>query len=530
MKKALYRPNSTLLILFFIFITLATLSCTHQNDRQDGHVYYRISANPTTLDPAYIVDVTGGSLATKIFNGLVRLDEEMNIAPDVAHSWETDESGTVYRFLLRKDVYFHNGKRVTAHDVEYSFRRILSSQTGSPNSWVLNKISGAKDFLEKKRKNLKGIKVIDDYTVELTLNTPFSPFLKLLTMPAAYIVPQSEIEREDKLFGSNPVGSGPFKMHKWDQNNELILKKNDHYFSKHSKVKGIAYRIIPEDLTAVTEFVLGNIDILEVPVSSFAMFMKEKKYSSLVTAAKGLNTYYLGFNNSKAPLNNIWLRKAIAYAIDREKILHTYYQSRGRLASGPVPDVLRRYNIEEHYEFDLKKSRQTLSKSGYGQGVTLNFYVTATQDSIDMAEIIESYLKRVGIKINIRSLEWSAYKAALNKGEADMFWISWWADYPDEENFLFPLFHSINFGAGGNRTRYENKRFDALIDMGQRALTEKERNKTFSKAENIIVKEIPCLVFWHRNDYIVRQPNILNYKIYPVYTIDKGNLIRMAGN
>jgi ABC-type transport system substrate-binding protein len=148
--------------------------------------------------------------------------------------------------------------------------------------------------------------------------------------------------------------------------------------------------------------------------------------------------------------------------------------------------------------------------------------VSADQDVVDIAEVIQYYLKKVGLDVRIKQLEWSAYKSALNNGEADMFWIGWWADYPDPENFLFPLFHSSNHGAGGNRSRYTNKEVDRLIEAGQGAADPSDANRYYRAAEKIITSDCPWVFFWHRTDFTLRQPWVKQYKIYPIYSMDKG--------
>ncbi len=527
----LITGNQKQIRLFLLILSITLLfSCTQKQERSYDYVRYRIKANPTSLDPAYIVDVTGGTIAAKIFNGLVKLDGNMNVTPDIAKEWEVSKDGRTYRFFLRDDVFFHNKRKVRAEDIKHSFTRILSPGTGSPNTWVLNIIKGANEYLNNETDEIEGIKIIDHRTVELELKTPFSPFLKLLTMPAAYIIPEDEARTHGKDFGSQPTGTGPFYLDRWDHNNRLKLSKNEKYFGASPKVEGVVYRIIPEDITAVTEFLLGNIDILEIPMSAYSMFVKDEEYSNFIESATGLNTYYLGFNTLKPPLNNSKVRKAIAFAIDRDRILDAFYQGRGRPAAGPVPDALRSYSVFDINTYDPAKAKALLLESGYTGDITLNFYITATQEAIDMAEVIESYLKKAGINVNIRSIEWSAYKVALNEGEAHLFWLSWWADYPDEENFLFPLFHSSNFGPGGNRMRYKNETVDNLINRARVSTDDSERSQLFKKAENIIINELPCLFFWHKNDYIVKQPWIRDYKIYPVYSIDKGEYLSIDIN
>jgi len=176
------------------------------------------------------------------------------------------------------------------------------------------------------------------------------------------------------------------------------------------------------------------------------------------------------------------------------------------------------------HEYNPEKSRQLIAGLT-GANISVNFYITSDQETVDIAEIIQSYLKEAGITVRIKQLEWSSYKSALNNGEADIFWISWWADYPDPENFLFPLFHSSNHGAGGNRTRYTNRNVDRLIEAGQSAIASRKKNDYYHAAERIIADEAPWVFFWHKTDFVLRQPYLKNYKMHPIYSIDKGTEI-----
>lgn len=511
-----------LVLIFFVIPVFFTFHSCSAGNRIHGYVYYRLNTDPTTLDPALIVDVTGGYISAKIFNGLVKLDERLNVIPDIADSWEILDGGTTYIFHLKRGIKYTNKRIVTADDFKYSFKRILLPSGKSPNTWVLEKISGAKEFMQGRAPDISGIEVQDSYTLKIRLAQPFSPFLYLLTMTAAYVVPQEEVERLGADFSSHPIGTGPFVLKEWRNNNEIILVRNNEYFSEHARIEGIVYRIIPEDLTAVTEFELGNIDVITVPASEYARYRSAPEWKEYFSSVNGLNTYYLGFNCSRPPFDNLDLRKAVSYAIDRDKILKTFYENRGRLAQGPVPDILRKWQMQLPYSFDPQKAKRIIDAGGMKEDRTVLFYITPDQEVIDIAEIIQSYLQKVGLRVEIKQLEWSAYKSAINDGEADMFWLGWWADYPDPENFLFPLFHSSNHGASGNRSRYTNREVDRLIEAGQRALNISERNGYYRLAEKIITEEAPWVFFWHKTDFTLRQPYLKNYKIYPIYSIDKG--------
>jgi peptide/nickel transport system substrate-binding protein/oligopeptide transport system substrate-binding protein len=513
------RPaiNKILSLCAIVFL----LSCTSEN-RIPGYIYYRLNADPPTLDPALITDVTGGTIAAKLFNGLLRLDNKMDIKPDIAESYSVSKNGLIYRFKLKKGVRFSNGVYVRAGDFKYSFERALNPKTKSPNVWVFDKVEGADDFTGGKAGEVKGIRVIDDYALEIRLKRPFSPFLSLLTMTAAYVVPASEVERWGPDFSSHPSGTGPFTLKEWLPNRHLMLEGNGKYFGSAARVKGIIYRVIPEDLTAVTEFELGNLDVITIPASVYLKYKKDPEWSGLISSMEGLNTYYLGMNCSRPPFGNKILRQAMNYAIDRRKILETLYEGRGRLAKGPVPDMLRSWELKgDYYPYSPDRARALIEEAGF-KGGKVEFYITAQEEVSDMAEVIQSYLKSAGLDVRIKQLEWSAFKDAVNKGEPDIFWLSWWADYPDPENFLFPLFHSSNYGPAGNRARYTNHEVDSLIESGQNAQSIKQRDMFYSRAERLIAEDAPWVFFWHRTDYTLRQRWVKGYDIYPIYNIDKG--------
>lgn len=501
-------------------MVISLLTCSPVN-RLEGYLHLRLNSNPTTLDPAFVVDVTGGNIAAKLFNGLVRLNEDMVIAPDIAERWEIRDKGTAYIFHLRKGVFFSHGREVVSSDFKLSFKRILNPAGRSPNTWVLENIAGAKAYMSGRSEDITGIETPDRYTLKIRLEKPFAPFLNLLTMTAAYVVPSEVLSEPAHDFSAQPIGTGPFVLQSWRQNTELRLKKNDSYFSVKPKISGILYRIIPEDLTALTEFELGNIDVVSIPASEYSGYLSSPIWSKQMVPGKVLNTYYLGFNCSRPPFEDRNLRKAVASSIDRKKVLSSYYENRGVLAKGPVPDILRNWDLPVSYQYDPELATLMSHNKGV-KNKTIHFYITSDQETADISEIIQSYMKKSGFDVRIRQLEWSAFKSALNNGEADMFWISWWADYPDPENFLFPLFHSANHGAGGNRTRYTNMQVDRLIESGQRELLQEKRNYYYRTAERLIIEDLPLLPFWHKKEFALKQPHVKNYKTYPVYTMDKG--------
>jgi peptide/nickel transport system substrate-binding protein/oligopeptide transport system substrate-binding protein len=507
-------------------LLLCLAGCTPSpGNKLPGHLYLRLSSNPTTLDPALITDVTGGLIAAKLFNGLVRFNDDLDIVPDLAESWKLSADNRTYMFRLRKGASFSSGRPVTAGDFQYSFERVLDPKTRAPITWALDRIEGAKDVLGGRAAHASGIRVIDDRTLSITLERPFGPFLSLLGMTTAYVVPREEVERLGVDFGIHPLGSGPYILGAWKHGESLTLAARSDYHEGRPRLDGIVYRVIPEDLTAVMEFETGGLDTLLVPSSEYRRYMTDPKWRGRTFTKPGLNCYYLGMNCSRPPFSDARVRRAMNLAIDRKRILETVYEKRGMLAAGPVPPALWKHGSgplsSSGWRYDPDEAKRLLREAG-AEGNRFKIYISAEAEILDILEVIQQYLSRAGLRTDIVQLDWSAYKQALNRGEADAFWLSWWADYPDPENFLYPMFHSANAGPAGNRTFYKDRLVDELVERAQSTPDERSRFDLYRRASERVVQEAPWVFMWHRADTYAVQERVRDFRIYPIYSVDKG--------
>ena len=511
---------------FVIILLLAVFGCSSHSERLPGYMYLRLTSDPTTLDPAFIVDTSGGSVAAKLYGGLTRFDEGGGIVPDIAASYDISPDGRLYTFHLKSGVKFSSGREVTAQDFKYSFERVLSPATKSPRTWLFDRIAGADDFMAGNAPGVSGIKATDDRTLTIELKAPFGPFPGLLAMPGGYVVPKEEVERWAEGFSDHPVGTGPYTLEVWEHGSRIMLKANPGYSGERPKLAGICYRVIPEDLTSVAEFERGNLDAISVPAPEFLRYTKDPKWRDRILSQVGMNTYYLGMNCSKPPLDNVLVRRAVAMAIDRRRILGTVYEKRGTLAYGPVPMSLLPLApccIEGFpYNYDPAGAKKLLAEAGYAGGLSLKIYIGADQEVLDTVEVIQQYLKEAGINATIIQLEWSAYKEAVNKGDADAFWLSWQADYPDPENFLYPVFYSKNAGSAGNRARFSDPEFDELIVKAQSEPDAGRRMNLYRTAQARVVEMAPWVFFWHKKEFVVYQGWVKGLRLYPISNADKG--------
>jgi peptide/nickel transport system substrate-binding protein/oligopeptide transport system substrate-binding protein len=486
-------------------------------------VRWHLSESPTTLDPAFIVDVAGGRIAAKLFNGLLRLDEQGRIEPDIASDWRLSDDGRTYTFRVREGVHFSNGRVLAAEDVEFSLKRLLSPEVASPRGWILSHVAGAKEFQEGKAGSVAGISVVDGSIVEITLDAPFAPFPYMLTMPNAAVLPAEEVERRGGDFGFRPVGTGPFVLAEWEPDVRLVLEANSSYFEGTPRVRRVEYKIIPEALTAVVEFENGNLDVMEIPSAEVSRYASSAEWGQLVHSKTGLNVYYLGSNCQKKPFSDVRARRAINHAIDRRRIAATVLEGRVDPAVGPIPPgLVEAPQLTDGYDYDRERASRLLEEAGFDNGLKTQLFLSSGREELSVCEAIQSYLREAGVDAELVPLEWSAFKNAVRSGEAPLFYMSWWADYPEAENFLFPTFHSSNWGAGGNRARFASREVDLAIEEAHRTIDDGARALKYRDIEKMVVDQAPWVFLWHGKEFYVRQPRVGGFKLFPIYSADKG--------
>ncbi|WP_432663412.1 ABC transporter substrate-binding protein [Wukongibacter baidiensis] len=484
-----------------------------------------LASNFDTLDPAFATASKDGRMVALIYDSLIRYDVEGKVIPSLAKSWETPDDKTLV-FKLVENSKFHNGNPFTAKDVKYSFERVLDPKVASPRTWVFEKVKGAKDFMEGKVDTVEGIEVVDDYTVKLTLEQPFAPFLSMLGMPAAHIVDKNEIEKYDdqKDYALKPVGTGPFTFVEFIEGDKLVLDANKEYFAGRPYLDGIVHRIIKDDSTAVAEFEAGNIDDLEIPSVDVERFRNNPDYKDHIITYNTFWNYYIGLSFDKEPFNDVRVRKAFCYAVDREAIINTARRNTSALSHGPIPPGLDGFRKDlKSYPYDPEKAKQLLAEAGYSEDNPCSFELwhSDAKTNVALLEPVQAMLNQVGFDVKLASMEWNSYKAAVRGGKAQAFYLSWGADYPDAENYLYPLFHSSMSGGGGNETRYNNPEFDKIIEKAQATADYDERIKLYQQAEDMTIEDAARLWVYLSKRWDVFSPDVKDMKIYRIFNAQK---------
>ncbi|MFH1513942.1 MAG: ABC transporter substrate-binding protein [bacterium] len=501
-------------ISLFIF-TFFLVGCVQpQSNSKLPEVYrFAMDTDAPTLDPAMVTDTVSDKVIRDIFDCLIKFDSDMNYVPVIAESWVAPPAGgTEWIFNIRKGVKFHNGREIKAQDVEYSFTRVLDQETASPRTWVLNMIKGAQEFNNREAESVLGIEVLDDYKIKFDLAYPFAPFLGCLSMSTCSIVPREEIEKlEDKEeFSLHPIGSGSFMFKKWVPDNEIVLVANPNHFEGPPKLKGVTYRIIKEAMARVQEFENGNVEHTDIPPQELERILDDPKLSKLVVRSSLLDVYHFGFNCNEAPFkDNINLRKAFNHAIDKEHIANNVLQGNMEVAKGFIPPRMPNYISEaQGFKYDPELAAEYLEKAGYPEGNGLEpitLFVDNDEIHRRIAEAAANDLKKIGIDVSIRQMEWGAFLDAVDNGEAKFFQLTWLADYPDPDNFLFVLLNTKNWGKPGNQTRFSNARFDQLTEQAQQETDWSVRHQLYLEAEAIAMEESPwLLLFTNRCNLLVQ--------------------------
>jgi len=536
--KLHYLLFSNINFVWIIALFFIVFSCKKpQNKYNDNQVFrYNEHSNITSLDPVFSKKQAEIWATNQLFNGLVQLDDNLKVKPDIAKSWQFSNEGKTIDFLLRKDVYFHKhilfGKDsmriVNANDFEYSFNRLLDKSVASPGKWVLN--------------NVASFNAKNDSIFQINLKQAFPPFLGLLSMKYCSVVPKEIVLHYGSNFRSNPVGTGPFYFKLWVENTKLVLRKNKNYYeSKNGKqlpyLEAVAITFLPDKQSEFLQFIQGNIDMLSGIDPSYkddiltteGKLQEKYKGKIVLQAAPYLNTEYLGFFSevdNNYPTSNIDIRKAVNYGFDRKKMITYLRNGIGTPAIyGFVPMGLPSFNYIKGFDYNPEKAKKLIEKYVEETGNT-NPEITLSTNSqyLDLCEFIQQELSNLGLAVKIEVLPPPVLRELKAKGELPVFRASWIADYPDAENYL-SLFYSKNFTPNGpNYTHFINSEFDKLYEKSIATVGNDERYILYQKMDSIILDRAPIVPLYYDQVSLFSQKNINGLAINAINLLNLKNV------
>ena len=506
----------------FLLATILSLpACTDQGGSATLNYYF--SYDPRSLDPALSTDVPTGEVVSLLFDNLTQFDADAKLIPGLARAWEPDPGGREYTFHLRQDATFHDGRPIKAADVRASLLRALAPGVSGGRSWPLYPIEGARDFAAGRNKAVPGIVVSDDSTVVLTLEEPLNIFPKLLAMPVAAVVPTPASDD----FDQRPIGSGPWKFVSWSHDDAILLARNERYWGGPPKSDSLRIRIIPEPLTQAAEYEAGQLSVVEVPVGETRRW--EQTHGQDLQRRPGLKDLYVAINTTRGPLRDVRVRRALNHAVDVPTLLSTVLAGRGVRAAGSLPPGIAGYDsTRAPYAFDPAEAKRLLAEAGYPTGFSLKLWRTQRAELARLAQSIQQGLAEVGVRAEIVERDASSARAAVRNGEADLFLTDWWADYPDPENFNYPLFHSRNKGPGGNYAFLADPSIDAMIVRARATPDETEKVRLAREIDARVFELAPWIFLWFPVDVWAAQPNVKGWRFPLVFTGQRWTQVERA--
>lgn len=486
----------------------------------------RDTYDPRSLDPALSTDVPTGRAVSYVFDGLTRFTADARLEPALAERWEVSSDGRTYTFALRHGVTFHDGQPLLARHVVRSFERVLAPGSTAGRRFPLEPILGARAFEDGKAKSIAGLRAPNDSTVVITLTEPLAIFPKLLAMPVASIVPDST----PAGFGQHPIGTGPWVFTEWHHDDYLRFARNEHYWGGAPKAESLMARIIPEPSTAVAEFESGNVDILVVPPGDRRSWEQTDEKKAMLQSAPALILYYVAINTQRGALKDPRVRQALNHAVDTRTMLDELFGGRGRAANGVIPSVLEGADTTRAaFAYDPARAKQLLAAAGFPSGLDLELWHSQDATIARLAQAVQGYLAQAGIRAKLVQREASSVREASRKGETDLILKTWYADYPDAENFLYPLLHSANEGVGGNVSFYRNAAYDSLVTRARRDLNDAERIALYRQADALEFADAPMIYLFFADELFAVQPWIQNFKVPSVFNAQRWLDVTMAG-
>ena len=507
-----------LLLVSPSFRPAAQISAQEPEGRVFSGTYRRPLGNdPETLDPARISDTYGRSVSQQIFDGLVQYDQSLTIKPALALFWRATRDGLTWTFELRKGIKFHHGRELTADDVVYSFTRILDPRTRSNANEAFLNIKGAREFRDGRAKSVSGLVASDRYTVQVVLTQAHQSFVSVVAIGHAKIVPRDLIEAQGAAFGTQPVGTGPFRFIRWDRGKEIVLRPNADYFDGPPRLGQLVYRIFPgEQHDAMNEeLAKGNLEDAPVPPRADRRALAADP-SRIYVKRSMISVRFYGFNTRIKPFDDRRVRQAIVLAINREAIIDSVYFGQNTFARGILPRGMIGYNPQlEGYPYDPQKARELLAAAGYpgGRGMAPVVIWSGARrgDIVREHDQIKKELAAVGITAEVKyQTDWTAYVKLLEDGKLPVFLYAWYADVPDPDDFLAKLFHSKG---PRNFFKYANPVVDELLATARNTIDVNHRIDLYRKAEQTILSDAPLIPFFHHTYERLFQPYVRSVEV-----------------
>lgn len=480
---------------------MVAIGCRTTDKTPSDAVVIGIEQGPLSLDPRLASDAYSSKISGLLHNGLFRLNERLELEPDLIESFETLSSER-YRFHLKKNVHFHDGTELKAADVKYTLESVLDEKLASPFRSTMAKIAE--------------ITTPSDFVLEVRLKEPFQPFLSALTMG---IVPMN---------GPPELGTGPFRLESFRPQEEIVLSRFSEYKDGPVGVERVIFKVISDDNLRVLSLKNRRVDVLQNNIPPPLLKTLRNEENLLFGTGEGINMTYLGLNLKNPFLAHPDVRRALALAIDRRALIEYRMANLARPATGILAPSHWAYEKDVvSQEYNPQKARQLLEASGFrdpdGVGPAPRYslvYKTSTKrDRIGLARLIVRYFKEVGVEVKILPLEWGTLFKDVQSGNFDLYCLTW-VGVTDPDIYHYAFHSSEMPPVGANRGRYTDPVVDRLTDEGRRVADREGRRAIYSEVQKILARDLPILPLWYEDNYVVFSKRLKGVRLRPNASFD----------
>ncbi|HYB89581.1 MAG TPA: ABC transporter substrate-binding protein [Candidatus Binataceae bacterium] len=479
-----------------------------------GYIQVDIETSPTSTDPRFSTDAISSRVNELVFDSLVRIDQTGNFTGDLAESIERP-SATRIVFHLRRGVRFADGRELTARDVKFTYDSILAPESLSPKRAAMQPLAA--------------IDAPDDYTVVMDTREPYAPALELAMegiVPAGTPLPRLAV-------APAPPGAGPFRMASYSRDEAVVLERNPDRAEPPGAARGIIFKVVPDPTVRALELMEGVCDLVENNIQYEVIPYLGARPNLVVDKSPGTAYQYLAFNFRDRRLGDLRVRRAIAYAIDRETIVRSYLRANARVATGMLsPENWAYDGAVTAYGYDPGRARRLLDEAGYPPGPDgmrkLKFEYKTTPEGARLAEVFQAMLRRVGIGLEVRTLEFATFYADIQRGNYDLTSMQWVGI--NDPNHYYMVFDSRSTPPNGfNRGSYSNLQMDRLLEAGSATIDPQMRRRIYADVQQLAAEDLPYVSLWWQDNVAVMNRALAGFVPYPNGSLRSLAAIRLAG-
>jgi len=501
----------------------------NETPRAGGTFVFAAGSNIHTLDPHFAYDTLSTAACRLLYDGLLDYDYEGKMIPSLAAKLPVvSDDGRIFRFELRDGIKFHNGREITADDISWSIHRLLSERIGSPGYPFFKSIEGAAAYHAGEVDRIEGIIIIDDKTLEFRLDEADQTFLNALAMPFAYPIPREHVEPLEAAegvdaVGRHPVGAGPFAFDRWERGVQVEFRRFDDYWAPAARPERMVFLENISGDVASARFRNGDLDIIYRPNKVNRLFLRSADaWAPYRAEAPSPSVFALGLNCELPPFDNVHVRRAVAFALDRSK-MERLNPGEVVAASQVLPPMLAPYDpdLPTRQIFDLDRAKEEMRLAGFPDGLEepVTVWVRGEGD-IRLAQLFQQELKAIGIEIELKQVTFATYLRETGKPRvAQAAFTGWHQDFPDPSNFMDILFHSrsIHPQNSENRSFYRNPKLDDILDRARPETNREKRLALYAEANAILAKDAPWAFLFYPVDMFAWQPYVKGFRPHPVW-------------